>query len=67
MSDVEAEKEVKSPCISVCVLNEDDICEGCYRSAEEITDWSILSNQAKEEVMIVVSQRFKRLNKHLLL
>ena len=63
----EIEKEVKSPCISVCVLNEEDVCEGCYRSAGEITDWSILSNQAKEEVMIVVRQRFKRLNKHLLL
>ncbi len=59
--------EVKSPCISVCVLNEDDICEGCYRSAREITDWSVLSLEDKQDVMVNVKQRFKQLNKHLLL
>ncbi len=58
---------VKSPCISVCVLNEEDICEGCYRSAEEITDWSELTEQQKSDVLLHVSERFKRLNKHLLL
>ncbi|WP_101759349.1 DUF1289 domain-containing protein [Oceanicoccus sp. KOV_DT_Chl] len=60
-------EEVKSPCISVCVLNEDDVCEGCYRSAQEITDWSVLSNTEKQSVMVEVRQRFKQLNKHLLL
>ncbi len=59
--------EVKSPCISVCVLDDNDICEGCYRSAEEITAWSELSNQQKQNVMIKVKGRFKQLNKHLLL
>lgn len=58
---------VKSPCISVCVLNGDDICEGCYRSVEEITDWSLFSNEQKTAVMIEVRARFKSLNKHLLL
>ena len=60
-------KEVKSPCISVCVLDQNDICEGCYRSAQEITDWSEMSSQGKGAVMSLVRQRFKQLNKHLLL
>ncbi len=60
-------EEVKSPCISVCVLNEDDVCEGCYRTAQEITDWSQLSNEQKQLVMKHVKERFKKLNKHLLL
>jgi predicted Fe-S protein YdhL (DUF1289 family) len=58
---------VKSPCISICVLNEEDVCEGCYRSAQEITDWTELSNPQKEQVLVKVSERFKALNKHLLL
>jgi uncharacterized protein len=61
------ETAVKSPCISVCVLNDGDICEGCYRSAQEITDWSVLSNPEREAVLLKVGERFKALNKHLLL
>ena len=68
MSDTMTEKAaVKSPCISICVLNEEDICEGCYRSAQEITDWIELSNPQKEQVLLKVNERFKALNKHLLL
>ncbi|MDG1772066.1 MAG: DUF1289 domain-containing protein [Oceanicoccus sp.] len=59
--------DIKSPCVSVCVLSEEDICEGCYRSAQEITDWSVLSVEDKQVVMGNVKQRFKQLNKHLLL
>jgi len=61
------EQTVKSPCISVCVLNSDDICEGCYRSAGEITNWTLLNNQQKQQVLLNSRQRFKDLNKHLLL
>lgn len=68
MSDTMTEDAtVKSPCILVCVLNDEDICEGCYRSAQEITDWTELSNPQKEQVLLKVSERFKVLNKHLLL
>lgn len=58
---------VKSPCIAVCMLNADDICEGCYRSSQEITDWSVLSNAQKRTVMVEVRARFQRLNTHQLL
>jgi hypothetical protein len=33
-----SEREPKLPCIQVCLLDKEDICVGCYRSAEEITD-----------------------------
>ena len=61
------EAAVKSPCISICVLNEEDVCEGCYRSAQEITDWGVLSNSEKKVVLVKVGERFKALNNHLLL
>ncbi|MCB1705736.1 MAG: DUF1289 domain-containing protein [Halioglobus sp.] len=41
----------QSPCISVCVLDDDDICLGCYRSAAEITDWFMASDEEKREVL----------------
>ena len=39
-----------SPCISICLLNEDDICVGCYRSADEIRLWSRCDHQERIEV-----------------
>lgn len=56
---------VNSPCVSKCVLNEDDICEGCYRSAIEITDWVMYSDEEKLAVIKECSARLKELNKHL--
>ncbi|MEX1667639.1 DUF1289 domain-containing protein [Zhongshania guokunii] len=51
------EKPVASPCVSVCALDEEDICMGCYRSLREIGDWSELNNAAKREVIVLASQR----------
>ncbi|CAA0123372.1 Uncharacterised protein [Halioglobus japonicus] len=46
-----SEASPKSPCISVCVLDDDDICMGCYRSAAEITDWAMSSDEQKREIL----------------
>ncbi|MFO7553427.1 MAG: DUF1289 domain-containing protein [Haliea sp.] len=45
------EQELASPCISVCLLNEDDICLGCYRSAAEITDWFMADPAGKHDIL----------------
>jgi predicted Fe-S protein YdhL (DUF1289 family) len=45
------ERELASPCISVCLLDEQDICLGCYRSAEEITDWFMASPAEKRAIL----------------
>ncbi|MBE9540132.1 MAG: DUF1289 domain-containing protein [Proteobacteria bacterium] len=52
-----SEPEPASPCISVCVLNMDDICMGCYRSAEEVTDWFMASAQQKRDILQRAQQR----------
>ncbi|MFT4768311.1 MAG: putative Fe-S protein YdhL (DUF1289 family) [Glaciecola sp.] len=44
-------EEPASPCISVCALDENDICMGCYRSSDEITDWFMADRAAKLEVL----------------
>ena len=43
--------EPKSPCVSICVLSEDDICQGCFRSADEITDWAMASDEEKRATL----------------
>ncbi|MBD2860170.1 DUF1289 domain-containing protein [Spongiibacter sp. KMU-158] len=53
------EKPVASPCISVCVLDEQDICTGCFRNVQEITEWSVLSNEARREVVQLANSRRK--------
>lgn len=45
------ETEPQSPCISVCLLDDQDICVGCYRSAEEITDWFMKDPEGKREIL----------------
>ncbi|MGQ9425396.1 DUF1289 domain-containing protein [Gilvimarinus sp. F26214L] len=43
--------EPRSPCISVCALDAEDLCIGCYRSAGEIARWSQLTAKEKQEVL----------------
>jgi uncharacterized protein len=42
-------------------LNEDDVCIGCWRSADEITAWRDLSDAQKREVLARAGQRALRL------
>ncbi len=51
------EQSVKSPCIAVCVLDVDDICEGCFRSGEEITDWFMADDEQKREILARCRER----------
>lgn len=48
-----------SPCISVCALDANDICMGCYRSATEVTDWFMASAQEKREILKRARERME--------
>lgn len=50
---------IHSPCVSICVLDDDDICIGCYRSGREISDWGKYDNNAKREVLARVAARMR--------
>lgn len=54
-----SERPVASPCVNTCQLNADDICEGCYRSVQEIGDWMMLDNEARKEVLRRCAERRK--------
>ena len=51
--------EPQSPCISVCLLDENNICTGCFRSADEITDWFTASAEQKREVLRLARERME--------
>jgi len=55
MSDHEI--PVKSPCIEVCALDDQDVCIGCYRTANEIIEWFAASNERKRAILEAVEQR----------
>ena len=48
---------INSPCISVCVLDDDDVCKGCYRHSTEIVDWLVFKDEEKLEVLKRCAQR----------
>lgn len=51
-------ENVPSPCISVCRMSElTDLCEGCYRTLDEIRDWSSADDQAKRTIWRHIEQR----------
>jgi predicted Fe-S protein YdhL (DUF1289 family) len=45
------ERPVRSPCVQICALDEQDICTGCQRTAAEITQWVRMDNQQRREVL----------------
>lgn len=53
------EKPVRSPCVSICALDDDDICTGCQRSATEITQWGRMSNDERRAVLVRCHERAK--------
>ena len=61
MSDA-TETPVNSPCISVCALNEDNQCVGCFRTVEEITQWVRMDRARRLAVLEKCRQRAKRNN-----
>ncbi|MBU0919208.1 MAG: DUF1289 domain-containing protein [Pseudomonadota bacterium] len=53
------EKPVASPCVSLCALDEYDLCVGCQRSADEIRRWGLMSNEERREVLQCCSERLR--------
>jgi len=47
---------VRSPCIANCKLDEEEICQGCYRTLDEILIWSSASDQQKLAIIDRVAQ-----------
>ena len=54
----EIDHSVPSPCVMICTLdNESGLCDGCYRSMDEIREWMILTREEKLSVLEKIEQR----------
>jgi hypothetical protein len=53
------ERPVASPCVSICALDEQDICTGCQRTVDEITRWSRMDNSERRAVLALCHERAK--------
>ena len=47
-------RAVLSPCIGVCTVGPDGLCEGCLRTLDEIAAWSRMSDAQRLHVMDVL-------------
>lgn len=50
-------ENIVSPCVRNCCLNENDVCLGCFRSIEEIIQWSGATEQRKQEILNAAKAR----------
>lgn len=50
-------EKVRSPCVSVCALDADDLCIGCFRTGDEIMRWTAMTNEQRREVLEKVARR----------
>lgn len=49
---------VPSPCISVCRMRDDThVCEGCWRTLDEIGGWGQASDARKRSVWACIAER----------
>jgi len=49
----------QSPCVSICALDQNDVCEGCYRTGDEIVDWFTADDTRKQKILEASAQRRK--------
>ncbi|WP_417519222.1 DUF1289 domain-containing protein [Marinobacter sp.] len=51
------DEKVRSPCVSICALDERDVCIGCQRTSDEILRWTSMSNCERKAVLVKVAER----------
>ena len=51
---------VASPCIGICMLGNDGLCQGCLRNIDEIREWMIMDRDEKLAVLENVELRQKQ-------
>ena len=47
-------RAVLSPCVGVCFLGDDGLCDGCYRTNAEIARWSQMNDDERLNLMEAV-------------
>ena len=54
--------DVPSPCLSVCRMDPAmQLCDGCFRTLDEIAAWGRMHDEDKREVWESIGQRIARM------
>ena len=48
---------VRSPCVSNCCLDQDDVCLGCFRHIDEITGWHSADTSRRKQILDNTARR----------
>lgn len=55
--------KVDSPCKGQCALNNENVCIACFRSLDEIADWSKANDSEKIGILALSRERQKSLKR----
>ncbi len=56
----EAERELPSPCIAVCLYDSrTGFCQGYYRTLDEIDEWPAAPHERKQEILRAITERMR--------
>lgn len=45
------QRAIPTPCIGICDLGPDGLCDGCFRTGDEIGAWSGMSDEQRSRLM----------------
>ena len=55
------DSEFSTPCIGVCQYDNEDICRGCFRTLDEISNWALMTEEERKEIMKKLDERAQSL------
>ena len=60
--DIWNRQEVDSPCVSICIIHpQAKICTGCFRTIDEISSWSNMSDSERKGIIKELPNRSSKL------
>lgn len=51
---------MKSPCVRICSLNEDNVCVGCGMTVRDLRIWRGANDEEKQQIVTESGLRLKR-------
>ena len=60
--DIWKRNELDSPCVNICIIHpRANICTGCFRSIDEISSWSNMSESERKGIIKELPNRSSKL------
>lgn len=53
-------KEILSPCVGICTLDNNQYCIGCGRHMKEIANWTTMTNEEKFKIIMRIYESAER-------